>query len=735
MSGMAIEKTLRFIALGSVFALPCIVFIVASSLFFPFITGKNFAFRILVEVAAGSYLALALLNPAYRPKRSWLLGAFAVFVLIVALADAFGAYPFKSFWSNFERMDGWVTLVHLFIYFAVAANLLNTEKLWRRFWHFSIGIAALVGLYGLLQVAGIASLNPGFSSAARIDATFGNPIYLAVYMLFHIGIAALLFALRWQEEKSGARARISTLYGTAIAFFTLILFMTGTRGAMLGLIGGTFLGALLFALSSREMRRTALGIVAGILVLAGIFFLIRDQAWVRSIPFLERLATISLDDQTTKARFMNWGMAWEGVKERPILGWGQENYAAVFDKYYNPDMYAQEQWFDRVHNIVFDWLVAAGFLGLVSYLSLFAAALIAILRKRDGLVFSPLEKSILVGILAGYFISIFFVFDNVMSYILFASVLAYVAWRSSRNAGALMFPIVGRKFTMFVALGALVLVWSAAWYVNARPLAANRTLLQAVQAQDGGVARNLALFKESIGYRTVGIQEAREQLVQSTVQLAGADIPVEMKQQLYATAVEEMNAMMEEAPRNARFPLFLGVLHKAFGDLAAAEIAFERAHELSPKKQSILFELGANRFDAGNVAQALETFKTAYELAPDFLAARINYASVAIRAGEEALADELLVPVLGKGAADPRVAAAYVSRGRYDKIAAIWEAEIQAHPDNAQTYFTLAAAYYQGGNTARAVATLEEVGRVVPAAKQEADALIQQIRQGTIKIQ
>ena len=93
------------------------------------------------------------------------------------------------------------------------------------------------------------------------------------------------------------------------------------------------------------------------------------------------------------------------------------------------------------------------------------------------------------------------------------------------------------------------------------------------------------------------------------------------------------------------------------------------------------------------------------------------------------------MPVLGKGAADPRVAAAYVSRGRYDKIAAIWEAEIQAHPDNAQTYFTLAAAYYQGGNTARAVATLEEVGRVVPAAKQEADALIQQIRSGTLEIQ
>src|SRR3990167_7882880 len=182
---MILENTLRWTVLASIFLLTLIPFFIAQSLFFPFITGKNFAFRILIEVATAGWLALALLYPSYRPRRSWILAAFALFVLVVALADALGAYPFKSFWSNFERMDGWVTLAHLFVYFVVAASILNTEKLWRNFWHVSLGVSVLVALYGLLQLAGIASLNPGFSSAARIDATFGNPIYLAVYMLFH----------------------------------------------------------------------------------------------------------------------------------------------------------------------------------------------------------------------------------------------------------------------------------------------------------------------------------------------------------------------------------------------------------------------------------------------------------------------------------------------------------------------------------------------------------------------
>src|SRR3972149_11263552 len=141
---MAIEKTLRFIVLGGIFALPFIVFIIAQSLFFPFITGKNFTFRIIVEIMTGAYLALALVNPSVRPRRSYLLGAFALFVLVVALADAFGVYPFKSFWSNYERMDGWVTLAHLFLYFVVASSVLNTEKLWKAFWQTELVMSLLI---------------------------------------------------------------------------------------------------------------------------------------------------------------------------------------------------------------------------------------------------------------------------------------------------------------------------------------------------------------------------------------------------------------------------------------------------------------------------------------------------------------------------------------------------------------------------------------------------------------
>ncbi|MBI4087881.1 hypothetical protein HY418_00650, partial [Candidatus Kaiserbacteria bacterium] len=255
---MVLEKTLRYVALAGIFVLPFVVFIVTTSLFFPYITGKNFAFRIIVEIMAGAWLALALVNPKYRPHRSWVLAVFALFVFIIALADAFGVVPFKSFWSNFERMDGWVTLAHLLVYLVVIVSVLDSEKLWKRLFQVSLAVSALVAVYGFLQVAGDLTLGQGGVSglSARIDATFGNPIYLAVYMLFNIFIAALLWVQERRRHAPGKRLPVSLLYGSVIALDTLALFFTGTRGTMLGLIGGAILAVFIFALvhGSRRAR-------------------------------------------------------------------------------------------------------------------------------------------------------------------------------------------------------------------------------------------------------------------------------------------------------------------------------------------------------------------------------------------------------------------------------------------------------------------------------------------------
>jgi hypothetical protein len=145
-----LKDTLRWVVRGGVFAIPIIIpFIVSASMFFPYITGKNFTFRIIVEIIFSAWLILAFLDAHYRPRFSWMLSALVLFVAVVGLADLAGANPFKSFWSNFERMEGYVAILHLFAYFLVAGTVLNTDKLWRAFWYSTLGTSVLVALVGL----------------------------------------------------------------------------------------------------------------------------------------------------------------------------------------------------------------------------------------------------------------------------------------------------------------------------------------------------------------------------------------------------------------------------------------------------------------------------------------------------------------------------------------------------------------------------------------------------------
>lgn len=777
-----LERILRATVIGSIFLLPFICLIVATWMFFPYITGKNFAFRVLVEIMGFSWIALALINKEYRPSRSWIFAAFAAFVVIIAAADIQGVYPFKSLWSNFERMDGWITIAHTFVYLIVAACVMKARILWKRLWYVSLAVSLFATYYGFLQIAGTLAFGEGRGSGllTRIDATFGNPIYLAAYMLFHIFIAMWLIAeegrTKWTPgERAVAAIGIGGLLLSIItsigsgsigiplllsviaevlviglgylerwyllsfvaAVDTVALLLTGTRGTIIGLVLGAIFAGILYAFTTEGAQKARRNLAIGLAVFVmavGVFWVERDSSFVHSVGFLERIASISLQDNTVKSRFINWGVAWKGVQERPILGWGQENFAIVFDKYYDPRMFNQEQWFDRVHNIVFDWLVAGGFLGLISYLSIFAAALWVLWRKS---VFDSAERSIFTGLLAAYFCHNFFVFDNVTSYILFGTVLAYIVSRvdaANHSRPLLDFPTVSKSIAPALAGVLAVAAVGCVWFVNEPAYAANVTLIDAINVNRDGIQNNLASFKKSISYGAFGTQEAREQLIQIATQLASANVSNDIKEQFATTAFAEMEKQSQASPLDARFPLFTGILLGTYGQNEQAAQALQRAHDLSPNKQTILFQQAAAAQSMGKDKDAFEFTKTAYELDHDYVDARIYYAAMAIRIGQEALADELLAPIRGTGlVADQKIASAYAARNEYAKIIPLWEEKINSGTTDIQSYFTLASAYYIIGKKDKSIQTLRASEAVNPAVTAQAESLIDQIKKGTLK--
>src|SRR3990170_1013873 len=179
-------RYLKYVIFTGLFLVPFVPFLVSSSFFFPFITTKVFAWRIIVEIIFVAWLSLALVDTEYRPRKSVILYSVLGFLIAIGLADLFGVAPVKSFWSNFERMEGFIALLHIGAYFIVASSVLDTEKLWKSFWNTTLVASFIMFIYGLFQLAGAIEINQG---GTRVDGTFGNSTYMAVYMLFHIFLA------------------------------------------------------------------------------------------------------------------------------------------------------------------------------------------------------------------------------------------------------------------------------------------------------------------------------------------------------------------------------------------------------------------------------------------------------------------------------------------------------------------------------------------------------------------
>lgn len=703
----------KFFANAVVFAgfvaIPFIPFIIlGNSTFFPFIVGKNFAFRAVVEVMFSAWVVLAVIDPAYRPKKGYILGAFVALLAVITLSGIFGENTAKSFWSNFERMEGVVTYFHLFAYFVVASTVLTVRGFWKQYIDLLLSAGVIMAVYGVLQWAGVLTV---VQDGVRVNGTLGNAAYLGTYALVNIFIAALVLVKKnsmpiieqtqgfifapvfaflvflffrhyfydstlhqvisfdvqhtfsvgalvisfiviavatfWMLSQERMRAAIAA---TIIILQTFVLYHTATRGAVLGLIVGAGIATLLIAIfekNNKVVRGTAVGALVAVILFVGGFIAMRNAPFVQQSPVLARFAAISLTEQTTKSRFMVWNMAWQGFKERPVLGWGMENFNYVFNKYYDPKMYNQEQWFDRAHNVFFDWLIAGGLPALLAYLALFVSALYYIWKRTDEL--SIIEKSILTGLLGGYFFQNLFVFDNLTSLMYFGTILAYVEGVRrhekvvSEHKKAKLVSKDSEDLTFMVSGGAILLAIVLVYMVNYNGFIQNATLIRSLERYPEGISTNLALMKQTLAYDSFGTSEAREQLGQ--VAMSGLDPSkplTDVQKEFITLAGSELEKQAAELPNDARYQVFAGSFMARLGNIDKGISYLERAAQLSPKKQAILFELGSAYYNSKQTAKAEDVFKKAFELAPEYPDAEKYYLQVLVLNGKKSVAQQVL---------------------------------------------------------------------------------------------
>ena len=182
------------VCLAAVLVVPLLVH---STFFFPFITPKNLAFRLLVELAIFAYAALAVLDARYRPRLDALTKLVLGYAVIAFVAGWFGLNFTRSLWGNYERMAGILHQLHLSAYFFILVQTVRDKRAWHSLLTFSAFVSVIMAIIAWAQYMQ-APFILASSGGARLAGSVGNPTFLSAYLFFHLFF--LLYFLARQQR-------------------------------------------------------------------------------------------------------------------------------------------------------------------------------------------------------------------------------------------------------------------------------------------------------------------------------------------------------------------------------------------------------------------------------------------------------------------------------------------------------------------------------------------------------
>ncbi len=372
--------------------------------FQPYVFGQYFYFFTFILLS----LPLVFYNfPQTKGlwQNKYFLALVAFFGLQFILA-LFGVDYNRSFWGDWQRMDGLFYYWPFLLFFVAILIAFKYKTAWRRlfFTQQLIFLATIIWAWGQKFSFWVFADD----QAGRVYALIGNANFLAHYLLLAFYLSLYLF---FSENKY-------RYWHLALAIFSIpAIYWTLSRGAWLALII-----SLLFLASwqiwrfikAKNWRALKIVSILVVFVFLGLYF-VSDQ----------RHRQVSLQDATVETRLVAWKAAYHGFLDKPIFGWGRNNFQIVFNKYLDAKIYTgpgTPMWFDKAHNQYFDYLAEAGVVGLLIYL-LFLAWPFLLIRK----IYPHNNKVIFLGAgLLANLIFLFFNFDTQAAYILYFIYLVYI---------------------------------------------------------------------------------------------------------------------------------------------------------------------------------------------------------------------------------------------------------------------------------------------------------------------
>ena len=374
------------------------------SLIHPLITLKTVIFQVIVEILAAIYIYLAIFYKEYRPQITPVSLSILILLIAVFLSGIFGVDFYRSFWSVSERMTGIFLWLHLGTLFFILRSLGNKIN-WTRYFSFSVLISFFAALFPVVQL-----IFPGVffdKITGRLSGTIGNPIFLSIYLFFHLFIGLWLATDFWKKKNN----LLASLFAIAAGFNLVVIFLTQTRGTFIGLLAGFLFLFTTFAFKNfwKTKKYIIIAVLIFLISFASFFIFTRDTySFWQKVPLVSRF----VGDLSVGPRFFSWETSLKTFLEKPVFGWGWENFYYAFNKHYEPSLLKYgfgETYFDKPHNVYLEFLTNTGLLGFLAYLWLLFVVFRGTANLKEGKIF-------IQALLIGYLIQKFFAFDTLTSY-------------------------------------------------------------------------------------------------------------------------------------------------------------------------------------------------------------------------------------------------------------------------------------------------------------------------------
>lgn len=596
-----LEKFIKILIIVSFFV--PLVF-APKSFIFPFIVPKVLLFRTIVLLMLGTYgVLLYSQSKTYSLKLNVVVITVFLFLLSFIISTIFGVDIYKSFYDGQERMLGVLTIIHYIVYFLILSIVIKKKEDWLELMKIFLGAGSLVMIIGFFQ----RFINPNLllnHNSTRVSATLGNPIYLSAYGLFLFFIGIYLSIKNYVKKQSKQSLLFwYSLLGSILGFLGILL--GGTRGTMLGLASGLFVvivGYLYFGKLEKNVKTKFFSVILISVILLGFAFSYKSSNVVKSIPGVGRILNTSLIEGTGETRLMAWGIAIDAWKEKPLLGWGPNNYYYAFNKYYRPKFLEYgwgETWFDNAHSTIMNTLAVRGVFGVMSYLLLFIIPIYMLYKAYKKQDIDINTFVLFSAFLVGHFVHNALVFENPTSYLYFFFTLAFIASVTSNKKTEIKDETC-QEASGFVTWGIGIMIFFLILIINVNPGRANNTFITFLRNFTSG-KMGVNYYEGALNFNSPHVDDIRYDFGKNILKFSDNYIKLKKTKEmttLLIRAYNEMDLNKNMHPMDIRYHLLQADIAQKLARLTQdsswiikKEAILQDALRYSPQRQQVIFGL------------------------------------------------------------------------------------------------------------------------------------------------